>query len=163
MAKIEIVENDKKENSETLIVFRYDDFKRCLILIILLFSALLGSFLILIGHWFAILFGVLLVLVQTHSILDILFFKTLIFNDDSIVKEWFYFGKKKIKIEDLKVSVSKRLWTGTIVFSDKNKGYFSNTFMSFETFPIGNEGFRKIREILIEKNIIKGDENGWNY
>jgi len=35
--------------------------------------------------------------------------------------------------------------------------------MNFETFPIGNDGFREIRKILIDQIVIEGDENGWNY
>lgn len=104
-----------------------------------------------------------MIIVGLLSLLNLLFFKVLIFYDDHLIKEWFIFGRKKIKFENLETAAAKRVWTGTIFFRDKRKNSFLQFFMNFETFPIGNDGFRQIRKILIDKKVIEGDENGWNY
>ncbi len=39
---------------------------------------------------------------------------------------------------------------------------FPMELMIFEIFPIGNKGFEKLKNILINKKIIKGEEYEWN-
>jgi len=143
--------------------FKYSTLRRIIIVMAIFIIVILGFFLLFIGEWFAALFGILLILIGLPSMLDIVFFKQLSFFDEYMVKEWFIFGRKEIKFSTLEASVAKRLWSGTIFFRDKNKKSFSQFFMNFETFPIGNIGFRMIRKILIDKKIIRGDENGWDY
>jgi hypothetical protein len=143
--------------------FEYDNFKRLVFVLFYSFSIFIGLFLLLVPNWFANIFGWILVIITVIDTINILFFKSLEFHDDFLVKRWFIFGDKQIKYEYLKVGASKRIWSGTISFSDKHKSYFLNFLMSFETFPIGNNGFRKIRDILIEKKVIHGDEHDWNY
>lgn len=155
-------ENEKKYTGKE-IRFEYDNLKRIFIGIVFFMIIMLGLSFVFIGNWFAVLFGLLLILIGLPSMLDVVFFKVLIFYDEYFIKEWFVLGKKKIKFDNLDVSTSKRVWTGTIFFRDKRKNYFTQFFMNFEIFPIGNKDFRAIRQILIEKKIILGDENGWNY
>ncbi|PHQ64675.1 MAG: hypothetical protein COB99_08365 [Sulfurimonas sp.] len=143
--------------------FIYDDLKRIFISIVFSIIIIFGLFLVFIENWFVVLFGVLLIIIGLLSMLDILFFKMLSFYDKYLIKEWFVFGKKKIEFDNLEAGAVKRVWTGTIIFRDKRKNSFFQFFMNFETFPIGNDGFREIRKILIDKKVIKGDENGWNY
>jgi len=163
MDKVNIIGKDEKQYSSEEIRFEYNNLKRIFISIAFSIIIILGLFLVFIENWFAVLFGLLLIIIGFISMLDILFFKVLIFYDEYLIKEWFVFGKKKIKFDNLEVSTSKRVWTGTIFFRDKRKNYFTQFFMNFEIFPIGNKGFREIRQILINKKIILGDENGWNY
>ena len=160
---VEIVEKDGKKYIDREISFKYNIEKRILIVIAFLVIILLGFFFLLIGHWFTIFFGTILLLIGLPSMLDILFFKQLIFSDKYVMKEWFIFGRKKIEFNNLTTGVAKKVWSGTIFFRDKKKKSILQFFMNFETFPIGNNGFKKIRKILINKKIIKGDENGWNY
>ncbi|MDD4883159.1 hypothetical protein [Sulfuricurvum sp.] len=148
---------------EKICIFKYDNFKRFVFILFYIFSIFIGLFLLLVPNLFANIFGWIVVIVTIAATINILFFKSLEFHDDFLLKQWYIFGEKKIKYDNLKVGASKRVWSGTIFFSDKNKGYFSNFFMTFETFPIGNEGFREIRSLLIDKKIIQGDENEWNY
>lgn len=158
MAKTEIIDKSKEE-----IRFEYDNLKRIIFGMVYLMMIVLGLFLVLIENWFAVIFGSLAVYMGTFRLLDIMFFKALIIDKNFLVKEWFVFGSKSIPTKDLKVTVAKRVWSGQIFFMAKNSSFFQNILMSFETFPIGNEGFRAIREILIKKNVIKGDEHEWNY
>lgn len=163
MRKINRREADGMEYTNEEIRFEYNNLKRVFITMAFLMMIILGFFLLMIENWFAVLFGILLIVIGLLSVLDILFFKVLRFYDNYFIKEWFIFGKKKIEFDNLEASAVKRVWTGTIIFRDKRKNSFSQFFMNFETFPIGNDGFREIRKILIDKKVIKGDENGWNY
>jgi hypothetical protein len=152
-----------KESSE-VIDFQYDSIKRILISMLFLTIIILGILLIMLNHnIFTVLFGLLMIVIGSVRLFDILFFKKLIINSDFLIKEWFLFGAKTINMKNLRVNVSKRMWTGTIFFNNVEATYFSNFLMRFEIFPIGNDSFRKIKNILIEKKIIKGDEYEWNY
>jgi len=156
-----IVKNMKYEQDEE-IIFKYDNFKRSIILLAYLGMIGFGFFLISLYHLFAIIFGYLLIIVGLFYFIDIFFLKYLIISNKCITKEWFLFGRIRIKNKDLIVSVSKRIWTGQIFFKNKNRSYFYNRLMIFEVFPIGNKGFKEIKEILIKEQIIKGDEYEWN-
>lgn len=149
----------KKNNK---IVFKYNNFKRYLISLSFIVFIFLGINFIFIGHWFSISLGIILTITGAHNLIDILFFKSLTFENKFVTKKWFIFGEKKVKIDDLKIGVSKRIWTGIITFSDKNKNFLSNSLMVFELFPIGNKGFKEIKKILIDKKVIKGTENEWS-
>jgi len=153
----------EEKNIDVEMVFKYDNFKRVSIAILMFFFVLLGSLIMNFGNLFSFFVGLIVVLFSFGSLVDILFFKSLIFKNNCVIKEWYLFGSKKIKFENLVVGVNKRLWTGRIYFEDKRKRFLSRLIMQFEMFPIGNTGFIKIRNLLIDKKIIKGDENGWNY
>jgi len=163
MEETEVKEINIKSISNEKIVFEYDNFKRILIILAYVFGIFLGLVLILIDNWFVKVVGILFVIFGLISVIDMSLFKALIFKDDRIVKEWHYLGSKKINFEDLEVDIVKRLWSGIIYFKDRNKGSLTRLLMQFEMFPIGNDKFQEIREILINKKIIKGDENGWEY
>ena len=155
MEETEVKEINIKSISNEKIVFEYDNFKRILIILAYAFGIFLGLFLILIDNWFVKVVGILFVIFGLISVIDMSLFKALIFKDDRIVKEWHYLGSKKINFEDLEVDIVKRLWSGTICFKDRNKGSLARLLMQFEMFPIGNDKFQEIREILINKKIIK--------
>jgi len=161
--KVEIIENEEKSHNGKEVIFRYDTARRLLVAMVFFGVALLGYLFLLIGNWFTVFLGIVMICIGLQSFLDVLLFKELIFSDNYILKKWFIFGGKKIEYSNLSASASKRMWTGTVFFRDNRRKPFFQFFMDFETFPIGNEGFKKIRKILIDKKIIKGDENGWNY
>lgn len=163
MEETEVKEINIKSISNEKIVFVYDNFKRFLILLIHIFIILLGVSLVSIGHWFTVCFGILLIVVFLEAIINIVFFKSLVLDSDYVIKNSYFFGSKKINFQNLEVAANKRVWTGTVFFRDKSKSFFSRQVIQLEIFPIGNEGFKKIRKILINKKIIKGDENGWKY
>ncbi len=144
------------------IIFEYDNFKRLVILVAYFIVMILGLLFISISQWFAIILGYLLFVVGIFYFIDILFFKCLIITNKSIIKEWVLFGKIEVKYENLSVIVAKRIWTGQVLFKNINRTYFYNRLMIFEIFPIGNKGFEKLKNILINKKIIKGEEYEWN-
>ena len=163
MEETEVKEVSIKSIYNEKIVFEYNNFKRVLLVLVYIFVILLGFFFILIDNWFARVVGILFVFYSLVSVIDMLFFKALIFTEDSVIKKWYFLGSKKINFQNLEVTANKRIWTGIVFFRDKSKSFFSRQVMQLEIFPIGNEGFKKIRKILINKKIIKGDENGWEY
>jgi len=142
--------------------FMYDDEKRILIALAFLIMIVLGLGFIFLNQWFTLIFGGLLVFIGLFRFLDICFFKRLTIGKTRITKEWFYFGKRSIKLSDLQVGVAKRLWSGTIFFQHKDSIGLDRLTMQFEVFPIGNSGFNLIRNILIQKRIISGHELSWN-
>jgi len=152
-----------EEINKSVYTFVYDDEKRLIIAVAYLIMIVLGLGFVLLNQWVTIVFGVLLVAVGLFKLLDICFFKRLTIGNTRITKEWFYFGKRSIDLSDLQAGVAKQLWSGTIFFQHKNHFGIDKLIMQFEVFPIGNSKFRLIRQILIQKGIISGDELSWNY
>ena len=94
--------------------------------------------------------------------IDTLLFQELIVTKNEIIKRWFI-GHIEIKCSDLKVSLSKRLFTGEIMFIDTSKIFLHSRLMIIETFLFSNDDLKKIKEKLISNKIIKGDEYEWNF
>lgn len=93
--------------------------------------------------------------------IDTLLFQELIVTKNEIIKRWLI-GHIEIKCSDLKVSLSKRLFTGEIMFIDTSKIFLHSRLMIIETFLFSNDDLKKIKEKLISNKIIKGDEYEWN-
>ena len=94
--------------------------------------------------------------------IDTLLFQELIVTKNEIIKRWLI-GHIEIKCSDLKVSLSKRLFTGEIMFIDTSKIFLHSRLMIIETFLFSNDDLKKIKEKLILNKIIKGDEYEWNF
>ena len=94
--------------------------------------------------------------------IDTLLFQELIVTKNEIIKRWLI-GHIEIKCSDLKVSLSKRLFTGEIMFIDTSKIFLHSRLMIIETFLFSNDDLKKIKEKLISNKIIKGDEYEWNF
>jgi hypothetical protein len=155
--------NQKDIKNESIIVFTYNNFYRFIFIFWLLLMFVLGLLFILTNKLFAIIFGILIVIFVFFSILDILLFKRLVIYQHYITKEWYVFGIKKINFSEIKVTLVLRIWTGQLIFSGKK---ITDRFvMNLELFPVVDfkNKLNKLKSILIEKNIIKGDENEWNY
>lgn len=151
-----------QENSKQINIYKYNNFKRFILSFVYILLIFLSYMFYLIPNWFASLFGAIGMFFISITLLDILLFKELTINDTSIKKRWFLFGGKEILLSNLKVGVTKRLWSGLIFFRKKNKFHLDGFLMNFEIFPIGNKNFNEIRNILINKKIITGAENEWN-
>nr|WP_321427198.1 hypothetical protein [uncultured Campylobacter sp.] len=94
--------------------------------------------------------------------IDTLLFQELIVTKNEIIKRWLI-GHIEIKCSDLKVSLSKRLFTGEIMFIDTSKIFLHSRLMIIETFLFSNDDLKKIKEKLMSNKIIKGDEYEWNF
>lgn len=135
---------------KTIILFVYS-----LFVFIFLFLSISTSGLI------ALLFCTLFVIVL-FIFIDTLLFQELIVTKNEIIKRWLI-GHIEIKCSDLKVSLSKRLFTGEIMFIDTSKIFLHSRLMIIETFLFSNDDLKKIKEKLISNKIIKGDEYEWNF
>jgi hypothetical protein len=156
--------NSKK--NKPLLNIEYNFYGKIFILLFRIFMTLVGLFLIFIDNIFVNFLGFMLIIFGILDFINILTFYRLIFCQDELVKEYYFFNdkhKKRLNYSDLEVMVSKRFFGGTLMFWKKNKRWKTILFFKFDLFPIKNEEFKKIKKILIEKNIIKGDENEWNY
>lgn len=135
---------------KTIILFVYS-----LFVLIFLFLSISTSGLI------TLLFCTLFVIVL-FIFIDTLLFQELIVTKNEIIKRWLI-GHIEIKCSDLKVSLSKRLFTGKIMFIDTSKIFLYSRLMIIETFLFSNDDLKKIKEKLISNKIIKGDEYEWNF
>lgn len=135
---------------KTIILFVYS-----LFVFIFLFLSISTSGLI------TLLFCTLFVIVL-FIFIDTLLFQELIVTKNEIIKRWLI-GHIEIKCSDLKVSLSKRLFTGEIMFIDTSKIFLHSRLMIIETFLFSNDDLKKIKEKLISNKIIKGDEYEWNF
>ena len=135
---------------KTIILFVYS-----LFVFIFLFLSISTSGLI------TLLFSTLFVIVL-FIFIDTLLFQELIVTKNEIIKRWLI-GHIEIKCSDLKVSLSKRLFTGEIMFIDTSKIFLHSRLMIIETFLFSNDALKKIKEKLISNKIIKGDEYEWNF
>ena len=135
---------------KTIILFVYS-----LFVFIFLFLSISTSGLI------TLLFCTLFVIVL-FIFIDTLLFQELIVTKNEIIKRWLI-GHIEIKWSDLKVSLSKRLFTGEIMFIDTSKIFLHSRLMIIETFLFSNDDLKKIKEKLISNKIIKGDEYEWNF
>ena len=135
---------------KTIILFIYS-----LFVFIFLFLSISTSGLI------TLLFCTLFVIVL-FIFIDTLLFQELIVTKNEIIKRWLI-GHIEIKCSDLKVSLSKRLFTGEIMFIDTSKIFLHSRLMIIETFLFSNDDLKKIKEKLISNKIIKGDEYEWNF
>ena len=135
---------------KTIILFVYS-------LFVFIFLFLLISTSGLITLLFCTLFVIVLFI-----FIDTLLFQELIVTKNEIIKRWLI-GHIEIKCSDLKVSLSKRLFTGEIIFIDTSKIFLHSRLMIIETFLFSNDDLKKIKEKLISNKIIKGDEYEWNF
>ena len=135
---------------KTIILFVYS-----LFVFIFLFLSISTSGLI------TLLFCTLFVIVL-FIFIDTLLFQEIIVTKNEIIKRWLI-GHIEIKCSDLKVSLSKRLFTGKIMFIDTSKIFLHSRLMIIETFLFSNDDLKKIKEKLISNKIIKGDEYEWNF
>ena len=135
---------------KTIILFVYS-------LFVFIFLFLLISTSGLITLLFCTLFVIVLFI-----FIDTLLFQELIVTKNEIIKRWLI-GHIEIKCSDLKVSLSKRLFTGKIIFIDTSKIFLHSRLMIIETFLFSNDNLKKIKEKLMSNKIIKGDEYEWNF
>ena len=90
-------------------------------------------------------FGVTLFVIVLFIFIDTLLFQELIVTKNEITKRWLI-GHIEIKCSDLKVSLSKRLFTGKIMFIDTSKIFLHSRLMIIETFLFSNDDLKKLKK-----------------
>jgi len=159
-----MIENEKEK---LILKIEYDLFSRVLVLMFRLLAILLGLGFISVGKAFPIVGGLLFIIFGVLGFFRNIFFKNMNFYNDCIVSEWSIFGMKfsrRILYSKINVSKSNHIFGGTIsVFRQKNrwKSVSSVFYFSLDQLALNQEEIKKIKKILIEKKVIKGDEYVW--
>ena len=136
-------------------------------ILICIFAIFLGLYLICFTKQImSFLIGLLFVIVFIYKLLDIWFFKRVVFRNHCVIKEWKVFGKiyfNKIKYKNLKVVIAKRgLVIKSFIFKNKKQNFFKRLFcFGVDLFLTKEEDIEKMKDILIEKKVLTVDEYGW--
>ncbi len=149
---------------EILLTIKYDLLGKIFALLFRTFGFLIGLFLLFPNNYIVTLIGIIFVVLAFVDFFNILFFDSLTFYNDKIVKKTNIFGKRNQRSLDylkMDTSVSKRFFGGSLMFWEKENRFKTYWFFIFDLLPISNNEFKKIRKILINKNIIDGDFE-WN-
>ena len=150
---------------ETLLIVKYDLLGRIFALLFRVFGFSVGLFLLLPNNYFVNLIGIIFTVLAFWDFFNILFFESLTLQNDKIIKKTNIFGKvnkRSLNYSKIDTSVSKRFFGGSLIFWEKENRFKTYWFFIFDLLPISNNEFKKIRQILIDKNIIDGDFE-WNY
>jgi hypothetical protein len=150
------------KNDNNVCVVKYGYVKRLFSIGCFLLVCLSGTFFMFVNEVVIILFGMALILISLINIIDILFFKVLTIDSDYLTKEWYLFGKRTIKMSNLIAKARDRLWSGSIMFGDKDGSILRTFYMNFETFPAKDNGCERIKEVLIKNDVIKEDDIHWD-
>lgn len=110
----------------------------------------------------------IVVLILLYSIANILVFKKLIFTDKRIIKQYFNplkFCIMNDSLEYAKMSVQfwNRILNSRLTFWEKGKKWRTKWKYSFGLIGVSDKNIENIKQILIDKKIIKGDEYEWHY
>lgn len=109
-----------------------------------------------------ILFTILGFIIFSFSFIkffDILFFTKLEFYKNYLVKEWIFFGKHKLVVNDIRAIKGNGIFGGTIIFARRWRDRF---IFGLDLLPLNGKDIANIKQTLMTLNILKGDENDWN-
>ena len=160
MAKVDIVEKDK---GKMLLEIEYEPLAKLLALSFRILGIMLTLFFFFAFQSYIVkIISILVVLFFILDFLGILLFQKLIFMDSGIKLLFNSVVKNKyFEYSVLKVMKSNgRLGGGTIAFYNSSKKYL-NFFNCIDLLPIRKDEVLQMKEILIKKNVIKGDEYEW--
>lgn len=168
MGKVNIVEKDGKkyiDGEEVLLEIEYSVLGKLSILFFRLMAFCLGIGMILIDSLFAQIFGVLCLFYGWIGFFLSLFFIKIVFYKKYIKTSWNILGwifDKYILYSEVSVMKSNGIFGGSISFLDKKNRLYSMFFFTIDQLPLTKEEILQIKNILIEKKIIEGDEYVWS-
>jgi len=163
--KVEIVERD---GEKPLLVIKYNLVGKSFIVLHRLLSFALGVGFLLVDNAFTQVFGFFLILYGVVGLLKSLFFRKIIFYNQFLLINWNIFGFKLVKtIKYSTVGTSKfnGILGGSIAFIAKEGSIdrlIGILLFSIDLLPLTSEEIEKIKKILIEKKVIKGEEYVWS-
>ena len=119
-------------------------------------------------NYFVKTLSCIIVLILLYNIVNILVFKKLIFTDKKIIKQYFNplkFCIMNVSLEYTKMSVQfwNRILNSRLIFWEKGKKWRIKWKYSFSLIGVSDKNIENIKQILIDKKIIKGDEYEWYY
>lgn len=136
-------------------------------LLFYIFGVSFCLFIMFYGNLFFFIVGLIGFIGCIYTLLDIWFFRRVIFTNYYVIKEWNAFEKSyfhKIKYKNLELqALQKRLISGHIVFKTIGANYFKTFCFQINLIPISKKDLKKVKEVLIIKRVLRGDEYEWNY
>lgn len=149
------------QQSTQPVIYRYSLYKKILATAIYLVIVLCGIFCIQINILITIFVGIVILVAAIVHIIDILFFKSIIINDTNLIKNWYLIGSKKIALPNLYAYNQNKIWKGFITFHSKDGGFIKDFGINMESFLLKNANLEDVRNTLISKGIITGEEKSW--
>jgi hypothetical protein len=148
-----------------LLELEYNLFKMIIALSFRILGVLLGIFFLLaFENNIVKIISLITILFFLADLLSVLLFQQIVFTDNGVRITFSLFLENKYYEYSI-VRVMKSNGTifggGSISFYDKRKKYI-NIFGNIDLFPVSTNDINQIKNILIEKKVIKGDEYEWN-
>lgn len=165
MEKVEIIQKDCKnhiDDEEILLEIKYGFLGRCIALLLRIFGIYIGIFFLMAFQSYIVkIIAIFCIVFCILDFLNILFFRKLFFCTNYVLKESIL-KKSYLNYSIAEVMVSKGYFGGTLMFWKKHQRIKTILNFNFDLLPITNQEFKRIKQILIDKKVIKGDEYEWN-
>ena len=155
----------KSQIEEPLFFIKYSFLSKILVLLFRLLGVFLGDFFISVDNIFVILIGIIFLIVGLWGFLVNIFFIKMIFYNSKIETQWNIFGFKFSKtllysfMEVMKLN--GKLLGGSLMFWDRRSRLKTIYFFIIDLLPVSRVEIKKIKNILVEKKVIQGDEYEW--
>lgn len=110
----------------------------------------------------------IIIFIFFYNIINTLIFKKLVFTDKQIVKQFFNplkfcIMEISLKYTEMDVEFWNRIWNTKLTFWKKDQKLKTKWKYSFDLTGINDRYIESIKQILIDKQVIKGDEYEWYY
>lgn len=171
--KINITEKDGKKyiDEKVLLNIQYSLFGKTLLVLFSLFGLLVAILLQISENTYILLkvFGFLIFIQSLWLFLDVLLFKEMKITKDMVTKIWLL-GEISIPVNKINYAYRSfyKLNRGKIVFQSfqsKKRNFFLHNIMAIHLLGLSNyeQTLLNMKKVFTKLNIIKGDENEWNY
>jgi len=154
----------KSQIEEPLFFIEYSFLSKILVLLFRLLGVFLGDFFISIDNIFVILIGIIFLIVGLWGFLVNIFFIKMIFYNSKIETQWNIFGfkfSKTLLYSLMEVTKLNSTFGGSLMFWDRRSRLKTIYFFIIDLLPVSRVEIKKIKNILVEKKVIQGDEYEW--
>ena len=154
----------KIQIEEPLFFIEYSFLSKILVLLFRLLGVFLGDFFISIDNIFVILIGIIFLIVGLWGFLVNIFFIKMIFYNSKIETQWNIFGfkfSKTLLYSLMEVTKLNSTFGGSLMFWDRRSRLKTIYFFIIDLLPVSRVEIKKIKNILVEKKVIQGDEYEW--
>jgi hypothetical protein len=133
-------------------------------LIFRLLGIFIGFFLSVLDEILITGIGYLLLFLFLTSFIDILLFQEMELNDNTFTKRWYLFGSKQISVDSLNLARANNSYFngGTVAFWRRGHRLMDIFLFKLDLLALGQANTQKLKQKLINLNLIKGNEHGWN-
>jgi len=154
----------KIQIEEPLFFIEYSFLSTILVLLFRLSGVFLGDFFISVDNIFVTLIGIIFLIVGLWGFLVNIFFIKMIFYNSKIETQWNIFGfkfSKTLLYSLMEVTKLNSTFGGSLMFWDRRSRLKTIYFFIIDLLPVSRVEIKKIKNILVEKKVIQGDEYEW--